>query len=111
MPVDGGLSFGRGSWYIAGMEDTNLDEQKQLALQIREHTDKANDLFREGLAIHDEYQAAPEGRSLTDEVAAFLEKSNAGIAEMNEANELQKLLNIIQRDDIAEQTAKLNRLK
>ncbi len=83
------------------MENTNLDEQKKLADEIHKHSQKGIDLFKEGQAIHQAYLSAPDEHNLTDEVDAFIAKEREGVAELHEANELQKELIDKQRADIA----------
>jgi hypothetical protein len=84
------------------MEKTHLDEQKKLADEIHEHSQKGIDAFKQGQEIHEAYMKAPGKQDLVTEVKAFLEKDREGIAEIHKATELQKTLLDKQRADIAE---------
>lgn len=73
---------------------------KQLANEIHAHSQKSIDAFKEGQAIHEAYQRAPDEYNLTDEVDLFLAKDREGIAEVHKATELQSELMDRQRADI-----------
>lgn len=83
------------------MSSTNLDEQKKLAEEIHEHSQKGIDLFKEGQAIHKAYTVNPDSDNLLEETQAFIDKEREGLAELHTAVELQKELIDRQRADMA----------